>query len=151
MLWLFEYFQHGDQPPDESQRIHLGNGQFLNAEDVLEGHFHRLSSTTVPIQVTPDLTAAITVLAPGLTPLTEIAEEVAHTVPLAQPTAQFRQDLHKALEQTHRQHTAQRILGTRPPAKTAQTPWGMIVCLVMVAVTLVGALTYYQRRQHATA
>lgn len=149
MIRLFDYFQLGDQPQDESQRIHLGNGQFLNAEDVLDGHFHRLSSTTAAVQVSPDLTAAIMVLAPGLTPLTELAEEVAHTVPLAQPTPQFRQDLHKALEQTHRQHKAQRMLGTRPPAKADQMPWGIIVFLVMVAVTLVGALTYYQRRQQA--
>lgn len=151
MFRLFEYFQLGSQPQDESERIHLGDGKFLNAEDVLEGHFHRLSSTTVPIQVTRDLTAAITVLAPGLTPLTELAEEVAHTVPLARPTPQFRQDLHKALEQTHRQHTAQRVLGTRPPATVEGTPWGMIVLFAMIVVTLLGALTYMQKRQHAAA
>lgn len=153
MLQLFDYLPRRGRQPDPEQRVHLGNGQFLAAEDVLEGHFHRMAaapvSTTVPIQVRPDLTAAITILAPGLTPLTELAEEVAHTMPLVQPTAQFRHDLHKALEQTHRQHAAQRVLGTRRSAPGGTSPWGMLVLLVMVIITALGALTYWQKRQHA--
>ena len=152
MLRLFAYLPWSDPQPNQDQRIHLGNGQFLAAEDVLEGHFHRIALTTVPVQVRPDLTAAITILAPGLTPLTELAEEVAHTVPLVQPTAQFRHDLHKALEQTHRQHAAQRILGTRPRATSEHSSWAVFVLLLMVAVTVLGALTYWQKRQRmATA
>jgi hypothetical protein len=101
------------------QPIDLGNNRFLSPEDVLDGHFRRLSSRTVKIQVENDLQAAITVLAPGLAPLTELASEVAGVVPQVQPDAQFRQDLHRALELTHRQHTAQRKLGTQaeePPS-----------------------------------
>lgn len=149
MLQLFDYWPGRGRQPDPEQRVHLGNGQFLAAEDVLEGHFHQMATATVPVQVRPDLTAAITILAPGLTPLTDLAEEVAHTMPLVQPTAQFRHDLHKALEQTHRQHAAQRVLGTRRSAPGDTSPWGMIVVLVMVVVTLLGALTYWQNRQRA--
>jgi hypothetical protein len=152
MIRLFEFWQLPAQPPkpvDEAARIDLGNGNFLEAEDVLEGHFHRLSSTTVPVQVNANLTAAITVLAPGLTPLTELAEEVAHTVPLAQPAPQFRYHLHQALEQTHRQQAAQRLLGTRP-VQTQGSAWGMITLILMVAVTLLSLFAYLQKRQRRT-
>ncbi len=150
MIRLFEFWLLPAQPPkavDQTARIDLGNGNFLEAEDVLEGHFHRLASTTVPVQVNANLTAAITVLAPGLTPLTELAEEVAHTVPLAQPAPQFRYHLHQALEQTHRQQAAQRILGTRPAAQAQGPAWGMITVILMVTITVLGLLAYVQKRQ----
>ena len=62
--------------------IDLGNGRVLGAEDVLEGHFRRMSahrqpsSRQVAVQVGDNLMVAITVLAPDLAPLTEIAEQV---------------------------------------------------------------------------
>jgi hypothetical protein len=155
MMRLFEFWPLSDQPPkvvaqQACDKIDLGNGKFLAAEDVLEGHFHRLASTTVPVQVGPNLTAAITVLAPGLTPLTELAEEVAHTVPLVQPAPQFRHHLHQALEQTHRQHAAQRMLGTRPPAQVEGSAWGMITLFLIVTVTLLAVITYFKKRQPTT-
>ena len=153
MIRLFEFWQLPAQPQkavDQQARIDLGNGNFLEAEDVLEGHFHRLASTTVPVQVNANLTAAITVLAPGLTPLTELAEEVAHTVPLAQPAPQFRYHLHQALEQTHRQQAAQRILGTRPAAQAQGPTWGAITLILLAAVAVLGVLVYLQKRQHRT-
>ncbi len=130
-----------------ASQVDLGNGRFLNAEDVLDGHFHRIARATVPVQVRSDLTAAITVLAPALTPLTNLAEEVAQTVPLVQPTAHFRHQLHQALEQTHRQQSAQRILGTRPPASSKSTPWPIFVLFVLTAVVLLGYLGYRQQRR----
>lgn len=36
-------------------------------------------------------------------------------LPAVAPNAKFRQDLQRALEQTHRQQMAQRKLGTQPP------------------------------------
>ncbi|CAN5711245.1 hypothetical protein BH10CHL1_BH10CHL1_08280 [soil metagenome] len=154
MIRLFEFWQLPGQPKkavDQEARIDLGNGNFLEAEDVLEGHFHRLASTTVPVQVNANLTAAITVLAPSLTPLTELAEEVAHTMPQVQPAPQFRYHLHRALEQTHRQQAAQRILGTRPAAQAEGPAWGMLTVILLVAVTLLGVLAYAQKRPHKTA
>lgn len=148
-MGLFKYLQW--QPAEAIDRlsasqIDLGNGRFLNAEDVLDGHFKRIATATVPIQVRSDLTAAITVLAPALTPLTNLAEEVAQAVPLVQPTPHFRHQLHKALEQTHRQQAAQRILGTRPSATSKSTPWPLFVLLVLTAAALLGYMGY--RQQH---
>ena len=133
-----------------ASQVDLGNGRFLKAEDVLDGHFHRLATATVPVQVRSDLTAAITVLAPGLTPLTDLAEEVAQAVPLVQPAPHFRHHLHKALEQTHRQQTAQRILGTRPPAVSQTTPWPIFVLFVLITVALLGIIGYRQQRRRAS-
>lgn len=150
MMQIFDFWLWYEQLPGQGDKIDLGNGKFLEAEDVLEGHFHRIASTTVPVQVSPTLTAAITVLAPGLTPLTELAEQVAHTVPMVQPTPQFRQHLHLALEQTHRQHAAQRVLGTRPPASEG-TAWSMITLLLVLAIGLLAAIVYLRKRQQVKA
>ncbi len=152
MIRLFEFWQlPGQKPavvdPQVRDKIDLGNGKFLEAEDVLDGHFHRLASTTVPMPVNASLTAAITVLAPGLTPLTTLAEEVAHTLPLAQPAPQFRYHLHQALEQTHRQQAAQRILGTRPAAQIEGPAWGLITLILIIAVALLGTVAYLQSRK----
>jgi hypothetical protein len=111
--------------------IDLGNGAILEPEDVLETHYQRLAQSrraapprthTVPVQVGDNLLSAITVLAPGLAPLTELAEDVAQAVSPVQPGQEFRTSLHHALEQTHRQHAAQRVLGTRAD-KDAYFPW----------------------------
>ena len=108
------------RPSPASEGIDMGNGLVMPAEDVLDGHAQRLrsryaqfSAMKVGVQVDDNLVAAITVLAPDLAPLTELAEEVAEAVSPVQPAAQFRQNLHEALERTHRQHAAQRVLGTR--------------------------------------
>ncbi|MEM7533472.1 MAG: hypothetical protein AAF639_14915 [Chloroflexota bacterium] len=82
--------------------IDMGNGRHLGAEDVLDGHFKRLS----------ELNPAINALAPGLTPLTNLAEDLADSVPNVQPTDQFRANLQQALQESHRQQSAQRVLGT---------------------------------------
>lgn len=42
--------------------------------------------------------------------------------PAVPPDAKFRQDLQRALEQTHRQQMAQRKLGTHSPAKPLLSP-----------------------------
>lgn len=96
-------------------KLDMGQGEALPAEDVLDGHFRRLFRRhTVEVQTDDSLKSAITVLAPDLAPLTDLAEDLADAVPDVQPEEQFRQDLHRALELTHRQHTAQRALGTEP-------------------------------------
>lgn len=66
--------------------------------------------------------------------------------PQVTPDAKFRQDLHRALAQTHRQHMVQRRLGTRtaattPPVQRAQ--WLLIVGLLM----LVAVVVYWWQRQ----
>jgi hypothetical protein len=118
----------GAQP--SAPGIDLGNGRMLGAEDVLEGHYRRMAARFQPqtlvrprqvppepsprrthrvaVQVGDNLVAAITVLAPDLVPLTELAEEVAGVVPPVLPEPQFREHLHQALERTHRQYAAQR-------------------------------------------
>jgi hypothetical protein len=61
----------------------------------------------------------------------------------ALPDAKFRQDLHRALEQTHRQQMAQRQLGTRPgvtPATTrSRLKWVVILFLLLLALAAVYA------------
>jgi hypothetical protein len=139
-FWPFQDRQ-SDQPP-----IDMGNGRVLAAEDLLEGHFHRLAAGTVQVQVKRDMQAAITVVAPQLAPLTEVAREVAQAVPVAQPAARFRHDLHKALELTHRQQAAQRKLGTRPAP--AESHWGALGLVIAGVVLLIGVVVYLRRRQN---
>jgi hypothetical protein len=137
-----------ERPYGQRQPIDMGNGRFLTAEDVLEGHFHRLATKTVQVQVKPDLRAALTILAPDLAPLTEVAEEVAQALPRVQPAAQFRQDLHRALERTHRQHLAQRKLGTRP-VEASSPPWAMLLVIAGIIALLLGLLVYRQNYRRA--
>lgn len=130
--------------------IDLGNGRVLGAEDVLEGHFrrvtaHRQSSSGQPatrqvaVQVGDNLMVAIAVLAPDLAPLTELAEKVSGAVPLVEPERNFRENLHQALERTHRQHAAQRALGTRPaprPKPANALGWWMVLAGVVATVAV---------------
>jgi hypothetical protein len=143
--WLLPAAIQADEP-----QIDMGNGYFLSSTDLLEGHYHRLTTRTVNVQVDPDLQAAITVVAPTLAPLTEVANEVADTMPKVQPQAQFRADLHRALELTHRQHQAQRVLGTRQtPAvdKRAEVArWGVALALLGVLCVWI----YRSRRRRRT-
>jgi hypothetical protein len=146
--------------------IDLGNGRVLGAEDVLEGHYRRMASHRQPVagrpflgkpatrqvtvQVGDNLTAAIAVLAPDLAPLTEVAEQVSGAVPLVEPEARFRQNLHQALERTHRQHAAERILGTRPtPRPKPSNPLGLWMALAGLVATL--ALLWGWRWRQGTA
>jgi hypothetical protein len=136
-------FLWGERLPKNG--IDLGNGRVLEPEDVLEGHYRRLSKQRQPatrqavVQVGDNLNAAISVLAPELTPLTEVAEEVSGAVPHVEPDHRFREHLHEALERTHRQHTAQRILGTRPLPRKRTNPvnWWMVVAGVVAMLALV--------------
>jgi hypothetical protein len=129
--------------------IDMGNGQTLLPEDVLEGHYMRLAARqravlpgvevgsgpqSVQIQVADSTIAAIQVLAPRLAPLTELAEDVAEALPPVRPAPHFRQTLHEALEQTHRQQSAQRLLGTRPVPQTGTPAWLLWVAATTIVV-----------------
>lgn len=145
--------------------IDLGNGRVLGAEDVLEGHYRRMATNRqatqkgqithqVPVQVGDNLTVAITVLAPELAPLTKMAEQVSGAVPLVEPERAFRENLHQALERTHRQHAAQRMLGTRPTPRPKPTPalrwWMVLVGLVATLALMWGWRSSQQGRTSAT-
>lgn len=95
---------------------------------------------SVPVQVGDTLFTAITVLAPQLAPLTALAEDVACALPLVQPAQSFRASLHSALEQTHRQHAAQRVLGTRAHARAHRIAWPLWLRLLLSALFLIGMI-----------
>ncbi|NJN81084.1 MAG: hypothetical protein HC802_01545 [Caldilineaceae bacterium] len=129
MNWRREWLQPPYFRAKSCEQVDMGNGRSLNAEDFLEGHFSRMAVSTNPdrtrhvsVQVEGDLRAAIAVLAPGLAPLAEVAEEVAMIVPNVRPGLEFRRKLHRALEQTHRQHAAQKALGTRSVESSKSMP-----------------------------
>jgi hypothetical protein len=65
-------------------------------------------------------------------------KDVYPTIP---PDEKFRQDLQRALEQTHRQQMAQRKLGTHPPprqdrARTVQRAAGILLLLLALLIAL---------------
>ncbi len=152
MVALPAWLQFGRESVSQAG-IDLGNGRVMAPEDVLEGHFRRVSARRyanahkVEVQVGDGLIAAIAVLAPDLAPLTALAEDVSSAVPPVHPAPKFRADLQEALERTHRQHAAQRVLGTRPAPPTPHTspePVGWLVLLLIV-----GALFFWwTRRTH---
>ncbi len=134
--------------------IDLGGGRHLPAEDLLEGHFRRLASTPasqeIQVQVTPNLNAAMRVVAPQLAPLTQIAEEIATTFPSVRPTEEFRRDLQRALEMAHRQQHAQRTLGTQSAPKdeaSARWLWWLAVTAAVLIVVLIGLGLRQRKRQ----
>jgi len=145
-LWRHETLPQGG--------VDMGNGRVMDAEDLLEGHYRRMASHRQPfagrasahqvtVQVGDNLTAAIAVLAPQLAPLTEVAEQISGAVPFVEPERQFRQNLHQALERTHRQHAAQRILGTRPAPKPKQANklgWWVALAGIVATVALLWGL-----------
>lgn len=148
MIRFWGFLQFQDQAALPAEKVDLGNGRFVEGEDVLESHFHhQLETPRLTVHVEGDLNRALTALAPGLASLTELAEEVDQLVPRVQPTPQFRHDLHKALELTHRQHHAQRVLGTRIDTPEPQTPWGMISMLIVVVLGMVSVTVYLYRRR----
>ena len=129
------------------EQVDFGNGRAVSAADLLDGHFQRLATQPVPQSLSGahELHTTIAVVAPTLTPLTDLAEEVAHTLPVAQPTPQFRDTLYKALEQTHRQHHAQRVLGTRPQVVETNEVHAWLI--IGTAFTIVGiVLAFYRHR-----
>jgi hypothetical protein len=149
-------WQWRKDPWQDANGIDFGNGTRLGAEDVLDYHFQRLARSrriasssrvcTVPIQVGDNLIAAIAVLAPALAPLTELAETVADVVPPMHPTPQFRATLHDALERTHRQHNAQRVLGTRQQqavSQKIQAAW-WVVAFAALSILLVMSLWLFR-------
>lgn len=147
---LTEWWQRrrGEQFPG----IDLGNGRTLTAEEVLEGHYRRVAAQRRPavehasVQVDDNLPVAIAVLAPDLTPLTHLAEDVSVAMPPVEPTVDFRRNLHDALERTHRQHSAQRVLGARPARQAHASLYWVWLVVALVAV-MVGTFAILQRRQ----
>ena len=138
--------------------LDLGNGQVLAPEDVLDGHSARLLADrertgiqTVPVQVHDNLSAAITVLAPQLAPLTNLAAEVAAAVPAVAPEPAFRRNLYEALERTHRQYRTQEALGTRPlPRHDSRHHVALrvsIVASIVLAVCAAGLVAWLARRR----
>ena len=132
-------------------KIDMGNGRLVSAVDVLEGHYRRLATRTVTVQVQPDLQSAITVVAPELAPLTAVAADVAEALPRVQPTTQFRSELHRALERTHRQQSAQRLLGVQTPDAQSARPWGWIIGLAVLVCLVAGFVWFRPRPQPAAA
>ena len=148
MIRFWGFFHMADQPELPADKVDLGNGQIVQGEDVLDSHFtNRLDTPRLTVHVEGDLNRALTALAPGLASLTELAEKVDEAVPRAQPAPQFRQDLQKALELTHRQHHAQRVLGTRVETPHRQTPWTIVVFLLLVIVCTVSVALYWSKRR----
>lgn len=143
MIRFWGFFHMAGQPELLTEKVDLGNGHIVKGEDVLDSHFtNRLDTPRLTVHVEGDLNRALSALAPGLASLTELAEKVDEAVPRAQPAPQFRQDLQKALELTHRQHHAQRVLGTRVETPERQMPWTMLA-LLLVVVTCTVSLTFY--------
>lgn len=148
MIRFWGFLQGSDQPEIPVTPVDLGNGRIVKAEDLLDSHFtNRIGAPRLTVHVEGDLNKALTALAPGLASLTELAEEVDQAVPRAQPTPQFRQDLQKALELTHKQHHAQRVLGTRVETPEAQTPWGMLSLVVLLVTCTIGITLYLMKRR----
>jgi len=149
-LWRTEWFER--TPPTE--QVDFGNGHLVSADDILDGHFQQLTarseqnqatSSFHPVTPEPDLHTKIEQVAPNLTPLTDLAENVAKTVPEAHPTIHFRHTLNQALTETHRQHNAQRVLGIRS-SQPEPNGWRtvMIMALILLLVTI-GVARYGQR------
>ncbi|MEZ4673882.1 MAG: hypothetical protein R2932_06500 [Caldilineaceae bacterium] len=142
-LWRAEWFQR--TPPID--QVDFGNGHQVSAADLLDGHFRRLtveadSSSSLSAEPQPDrfddhLQQQIDAIVPTLTPLTDLAETLAHAMPDAEPTPYFRDTLNKALTQTHRQHHAQRVLGIRQTA-SEQDHWRVLfwVTFMLTVVSL---------------
>jgi hypothetical protein len=96
----------------------------------MRGHLQRVRARVQPVavQVSDSLVAAIGVLAPSFGQPVDLSAEMAAEVPPASPEPEFRANLHVALERAHRQHTAQRMLGTRgaaPQRRTRRWVWAL--------------------------
>ncbi len=74
-------------------------------------------------------------------PVTTSSPTVAEALAAMQPASSFRRELHRALEESHRQQNAQRTLGTHAPvdwreAEQAQTFQSRTWSLALMALTL---------------
>ena len=148
MIRFWGFLQWSDQPDAPVTPVDLGNGRSVKAEDLLDSHFtNRIDAPRLTVHVEGELNKALTALAPGLASLTELAEEVDQAVPRAQPTPQFRQDLQKALELTHKQHHAQRVLGTRVETPEVQIPWSMLSLVVLLVACTISLTLYLLKRR----
>lgn len=129
--------------------IDLGGGRLVAPEDLLEGHFRRLAGAppleprdTVRVQTTPSLNALIQVAAPTLAPLTQIAEQLATKLPTLQPAADFRSQLHHALEEEHR-----RRLQNPPAPAPARTRWPIFAAFALATLGAATLVLWLARRR----
>ena len=135
--------------PKAPPEIDFGGGFFVPAEDVLDGHLKRLlrdNSHSVHVQTGRTLQSTIEVSSPELAPLTGLAEELAEIVPDTTPEPHFREELHRALELSHRQHAAQRALGTCPDTIDEKRQ-NASTYLIMLNVLLLTAMTFLVLRR----
>lgn len=126
--------------------IDLGGGRLVAPEDLLEGHFLRLAAQRtrpheVSVQVRPALKSVIQVAAPTLAPLTQLAEQVAGTLPTVQPAPDFRSQLHRALEEAHRRRLES------PAPSQAERDWVTLLAATLVALGAAGLVLYLLRRR----
>lgn len=130
-LWRLEWFERTPL----IEQVDFGNGQHMSAVDLLEGHFRYITGRDRTAK--QDSHTTINPIAPTLTPLTDLAEDVAQTLPDAGPTPYFKDTLNKGLILTHRQHHAQRVLGIRPHMEEsyAWRDW-FVVSLILTVVSL---------------
>lgn len=139
-------------PPIEE--VDFGFGQHVSAADLLDGHFHQLTATSESSAPAAQQAQArhtiIEVVAPTLTPLTDLAETVAQTIPEAHPTDHFRSTLNKALTETHRQHSAQRTLGIRPTRPEPRDWQSIFLVTLLLTVITFGVALYGQRSNGST-
>ena len=147
-IWPVTWFEELPQ----AKPIELGNGQVISVEDALEGHFQRLETAKRTVQgmtisAEERLDAAIEAVAPHLTPLTGLANEVAAATPIAQPNESFRETLHKALEETHRQHQAHRILGIRQEQSSHGFSQQILFTSVFILTALLVGWLVHRRKQ----
>jgi len=68
-------------------------------------------------------------------------EDIEESKSSVQPGEQFRNDLHRALESTHRQHAAQRTLGIRQ-AYTEPSVWHHPLIMFPTLVLTIAAIFY---------
>ena len=145
-LWRNGWFER--TPPIE--QVDFGNWYFVSADDLLDGHFQQLTANTeeslsLPTSpLDPELHRKIENVAPQLTPLTDLAENVAETIPEAHPTVHFRTTLNKALTETHRQHSAQRTIGIRPATPQSNEWQSIIIVGLILTVITFGVALYGQ-------
>lgn len=137
----------------ERRSIDLGGGYRISPEDVLESHFRQIAgppivlrTQDVGVQVTPNLHTAIRVVAPTLAPLAQIAEELTTRMPTVQPAANFRSELHMALEEAHRVQTAQRIIAAAR-ARSRRPRLVALAASAIVALGLAGAALWLLRKR----
>lgn len=72
-----------------------------------------------------------------------------NSAPTVPPDTKFRQDLHRALEETHRQQLAQRKVGARADHKRDLTDGRARWLVVIVLLGLTGLAVYLSMRRSA--